>query len=140
LKFVRYQERRFAMERVRLPLVALLDVILFLLLYFIIAGTLAAPEGELQSALRTDRAGQGRGADLIPQIVMVDYLAGKPRFRIGERIAEDKEGLAGVLSQLPKESGVVVRVAGDAPVEAAVTAMQACRDAGFTKISYVAPK
>jgi biopolymer transport protein ExbD len=140
LNFGKREERKFTLERVRLPLVPLLDVILFLLLYFIIAGTIAAPEGELESALKTDRAGSGRGSDLQPQIVMVDYPGGKPRFRIGERAMADKASLTSVLVQLPKESGVVIKASGDATVEAAVTALQACRDAGFSKVSYVASK
>jgi hypothetical protein len=48
-----------------------------------------------------------------------------------------REALTGVLRQLPKEAGVVVRVRGDAPVAAAAAAQQACKDAGFTRISYV---
>ncbi len=140
MKFTRPESRGFSLEKVRLPLVALLDVILFLLLYFIIAGTLAAPEAELPSSLRTDRKGSGRGSDLQPQILMVESRAGAVRFRIGERAMDTKPALVTVLGQLPKESGIVVRVAGEAPVEAAAAALQACRDAGFIKISYVASR
>jgi biopolymer transport protein ExbD len=140
MKFQKYRTRRFALEGVRLPLIALVDVVLFLLLYFIIAGTLTPPEGELASSLRTDRGGTGRSSDLLPQILMVDYPAGRARFRIGERVMEDKASLVGLLAQLPKEGGIVLKVAGEAPVESAATALQACRDAGFVNISYVATR
>jgi biopolymer transport protein ExbD len=140
VNFRRYQKRGFTLEKVRLPLVALLDVILFLLLYFIIAGTIAAPEAELPSSLKTDRQGSGRGSDLQPQILLVDNPGGKIRFRIGERATDSKPALVSVLGQLPKESGIVVKVAGEAPVDAAAAALQACRDAGFLKISYVATR
>ena len=36
-----------------------------------------------------------------------------------------------------KEGGVFVRVSGAAPVSAAAEALQACRDAGFQRVSYV---
>jgi biopolymer transport protein ExbD len=140
VNYGRRENRKFSPERVRLPLVALLDVILFLLLYFIVAGSLAPPEGEQPSSLKTDRAAASKGADLQPQILLVDTAAGAVRFRIGERILGDKQSLITILARLPKESGIVVRVADAAPVEAASTALQACMDAGFSKVSYVAPK
>jgi biopolymer transport protein ExbD len=140
MKFQRYQTRRFALEGVRLPLIALVDVVLFLLLYFIIAGTLTPPEGELASSLKTDRGGTSRASDLLPQILLVEQAGGRARFRIGERVMEDKAGLVALLTQLPKEGGIVLKVAGEAPVEWAATALQACRDAGFVNVSYVASR
>lgn len=140
MKFTRSQDRRFSIERVRLPLVPLIDVIMFLLIYFVMAGTLAAEESQLPSSLRTDKQGAGKGSDLSPQIVFVEAAAGAARFRIGERVMNDKAALAGVLRQLPKANGVVVKVTGGVPVEAAAAALQACKDAGFTKVSYVPSK
>jgi biopolymer transport protein ExbD len=140
VKFTKAQDRKFSIERVRLPLVALIDVILFLLIYFVMAGTLAAEESQLPSSLRTDRQAAGKGSDLSPQIVFVEWIAGATRFRIGERVMNDKAALAGVLLQLPKDSGVVVKVTGAVSVEGAASALQACRDAGFSKVSYVPAK
>jgi biopolymer transport protein ExbD len=137
VRFGRPQERRFALEKVRLPLVALIDVILFLLIYFVMAGTLAPEESQLASALKTDKQGAGRGSDLTPQIVYVDGKGGVAQFRIGERTMPDRAALAVILKQLPKENGVIVKVAGDVPVAAAAAALQACKDAGFQKVSYV---
>ena len=70
-------------------------------------------------------------------ILEVKLDGGKPTFRLGQRVLTDRVGLREVLDQLPKGGGVVVRVAGDVPVEAAATAIQACKDAGFVKVSYV---
>jgi biopolymer transport protein ExbD len=140
MKFGRAQERRFAIEKVRLPLVALIDVVLFLLLYFVMAGTLAPEEMELPSALRTDRQGAGPGADLQPQILYVESSGGRTRYRLGERAVADRPALESLLKQLPRETGVTVRVAPDVEVQAAATALQACRNAGFEKVSYVAQK
>jgi biopolymer transport protein ExbD len=140
MRFSRRQERRFAIERVRLPLIALIDVVLFLLLYFVMAGTLAPEEMELPSALKTERQAAGPGADLQPQVLFVESRGGQVRFRVGERAVSDRAGLEAVLRQLPKATGVTLKVAPDVQVQSAVLALQACIDAGFERVSYVAPK
>lgn len=123
-----------------LPLVALLDVIFFMLLYFMAAGTLATPDAELQSAIATDRKGAGRGTDLQSQILYVESASGVVRYRLASRAMKDKAETVNVLGKLPKEPGIVVKVADDVPVSAAAAALQACRDAGFSRVSYVAGK
>lgn len=136
MKFLRREDRRFYPEKVRLPLVALIDVVFFLLIYFVTAGTLAGEEAQLPSALRTES--QGRGSDLSPQVLFVEPGApGRARFRIGERTMDTREALTAVLRQLPRENGVIVRVSSGVTVEAAAAALQATRDAGFQKVSYV---
>lgn len=129
--------KRTELDIPRLPLVALIDVVLFLLIYFIMVGNLAPVEQNLETTLKTDRKAAGDANNLIPQIVSVDATDGKASFQIGERVIGDKATLTTVLSGLNKEAGVVVRVAGRAPVWAAAAAVQACKDAGFTKVSYV---
>lgn len=123
-----------------LPLVALLDVIFFMLLYFMAAGTLAAPDAELQSAIATDKKGAGRGTDLQSQILYVESAGGAVRYRLADRAMKDKKEAAAILGKLPKEPGIVVKVSDEVPVSAAAAALQACRDAGFTRVSYVAGK
>jgi biopolymer transport protein ExbD len=122
----------------RLPLIALIDVVLFLLLYFMLAGSLSPVESNLATALRTQGGGASR--DLPPQVVSVSGAGGKSTYRIGDRILGTRDELAEVLARLPKQAGVVVRVAGDAPVAAAAAAIQAAKDAGFVKVSYVPAK
>lgn len=122
----------------RLSLMALIDVVLFLLLYFMVAGTLSPPDGELSSALRSENAGQGGARDLSPQIVTVDPDAsGQAVFRLGPRTFTDRTTLTDVIRSLPKEGGIFVKVSGRVPVEAGASALQACKDAGFTRITYV---
>ncbi|MBX3377482.1 MAG: biopolymer transporter ExbD [Phycisphaeraceae bacterium] len=138
MKFLRREDRRFYPEKVRLPLVALIDVVFFLLIYFVTAGTLAGEEAQLPSALRTESQGRGRGSDLAPQVLYVEPGApGKARFRIGERTMDSRDALTVVLRQLPRENGVIVRVSSGITVESAAAALQATRDAGFQKVSYV---
>lgn len=121
----------------RLTLVALIDVCLFLLLYFMTASSFSGPEAELASGLKTDKPAAGAALDLPPLILEVRLEEGRPAFRLGERVSKDRDSLRSLLAQLPREGGVVVRVAGDVPVAAAATAIQSCKDAGFVKVSYV---
>ena len=137
MKFIRREDRRFEIEKVRLPLIALIDVVLFLLLYFMIAGTMAGEESLLASSLRTDKPGKGHGSDLQSQILFVEQTGDAARFRLGDRSVQDRPGLAVLLKQLPKDSGIIVKVAPQVRVEAAAAALQACKDAGFQKVSYV---
>jgi hypothetical protein len=47
-----------------------------------------------------------------------------------------RDAVVEVLRALPKEPGVVVRVSDAVPVADAAGALQACRDAGFTRVAY----
>lgn len=136
---MRLNQRRARLNpaSIRLPLIALIDVILFILLYFMLAGTLAPEEADLATALRAEKSQSRSAADLLPQTIHVENAGGAPRFRLGERVLADRAALAGVLRQLPRELGLVIKVNGDVPVSAAAAAVQACKDAGFTKVSYV---
>ena len=122
---------------IRLPLIALIDVVLFVLLYFIIAGTFGGTESDLAAALAGDRVGAGSGNRLSAQVLNVEPDGALVRFRIGARVAKDRNELTAVVAQLPKEPGINVRVANDVPVSAAAMALQVVHDAGFTRISYV---
>lgn len=133
---MRFKRSRGQTEAIpRLPITAFLDVVLFLLFYFLLAGNLADIEAELPSGLKTER--QSGRSDLSPQVVHVRSDGGRPAFQIGERVLGDRASLAAILTQLPKDQGVFVKVAGSASVEAAAAALQACRDAGFSKVNYV---
>ncbi|MCC6661190.1 MAG: biopolymer transporter ExbD [Phycisphaerales bacterium] len=129
--------KRLDPASIRLPLIALIDVILFILLYFMLAGTLANEEADLATALHAEKAQAAAAADLLPQTVNVEAVGGVVQYRMGERVLPDRAALTAVLRQLPHEMGVVIKVRGDVPVAAAAAAVQASKDAGFTKVSYV---
>jgi hypothetical protein len=82
----------------------------------------------------------GQAGNLQPQVVTVGVQNDKPLFRLGDRVFSDRASLESVLRQLPKEDGVFIKVPGEAPVWAATMALQAARDAGFIKVSYVPAK
>jgi len=133
MRFTRSRQRLLTFPR--LPITAFLDVVLFLLLYFLLAGNLAELEAELPSGLQTERL--TTRSDMAPQVVHVRSENGVPSFTIGERVVADRVSLAAVLRLLPKEQGVFVKVSGRASIESAAAALQACRDAGFSKVNYV---
>lgn len=138
MKFIRAQRENAIM---RLPLVALIDVILFLLIYFMIAGSFAGNEGQLSTTVSAGRSGGGgSGATLAVQVLRVQVEGDSVLFRIGNNATKDRASLTELLKRLPKEVGMVVKVDDNAPVEGAAAAIQACKDAGFTKVTYVAGK
>jgi len=124
----------------RLPLIALIDVVLFLLFYFMIAGSLAPEESSLASTLGTDAKRKSAAGDLQPQILNVVVRESKIVFQIGDRAFDTEAGLRAMLAQLPREAGVVIKVANEVPVASAAIALQSCKDVGFSKVTYVAGK
>lgn len=131
------RRRHREMSLIRLPLVALIDVVLFMLMYFVMAGTLSGSEATLASALGADRGGAGTGQKLAAQIIDVIPDGDRTVFRIGGRALADRAALADVVSRLPTAPGIIVRVSDRAPVSAAAAALQIARDAGFRRVSYV---
>lgn len=137
MHLARGRSARFELEAVRLPLIALIDVVLFLLFYFVISYSPTSEERELGTALATVGAPAPAGdASARPQVIRVGWLDGRPAFRVGEEVLTENVALTHVLRTLPQEAGMVVMAAADAPVEATAAAVQAGKDAGFQKISY----
>lgn len=120
-----------------LPMTSMIDVVFLLLIFFMVTTNFAEPERELPAALATQGTG-GPAPTLEPQVVRVEAGPnGAAVFRIGVHTTGSRDGLTAVLATLPKEPGVIVRVADTAPVWAAAAAMQAVVDAGFEKRTYV---
>lgn len=119
-----------------LPLISLIDVIFLLLIYFIVTSDFSLQERRLPSAVQTEGGGV-RSARLQPQIVEITTDGEGVRFTIGQVVARDQGSLTDILRRLPREPGVAVRSSPEAPVSAVAAALQAARDAGFEKRSYV---
>lgn len=135
MRLTRREGSRFELEKARLPLVAFIDVVLFLLLYFVLAGNLAAEEQILSTTLG---ASQGRSQSLLQsQMLIIEVQNGQVVYRIGERVMPDRQSLASVLRQLPHDAGIIVRPSPEVPVEATAAAVQEAKDAGFDRISYL---
>lgn len=123
-------------RQVRLPLTPMIDVFFLLLVYFVVSSTIAQPEDDLSAALRQESA-EASASDLQPQYVEVVRSEAGAAFTVGARTLRTQEELRQILSELPKEAGVFLKVNDDAPVWAAAAALQACHDAGYEKLTYV---
>jgi biopolymer transport protein ExbD len=119
----------------------MIDVTFLLLLYFLVTTVLAMPEDRLSPSLRSSaETSAGPDSDFQPQIVEVRQLEGATAYRLGTEVFRDRQALTDALEPLPKQSGLFVKVFDDVPVAAAAAAIQAGRDAGFERLTYVAAK
>jgi len=137
MRFQRDSERRDRERAARLPMTTMIDIVFLLLIYFLVTATLTPSESQLSSALQAEQQASGALADLQPQVIRVELVDGVPAFRLGARVLRSKEELTSILEKLPTEGGVFIRVANDVPVSAPAAAIQAAKDAGFRKVSYV---
>lgn len=124
-------------DRGKLPLTSLIDVVFLLLIFFLVTASSTPRESDLASTLQSEQAGGGRAADLQPQIISVVMLDGSPTYTLGQRRITTQRELTTVLAQLPKEGGVFLKVAPEPPIWFTTAGIQACKDAGFTKVTYV---
>ena len=132
------KRKRLDPAQLRLPLVALIDVVLFLLMYFMVAGTLGAEEKEIAAALTVDKGGAQRSA-MLPTILTLAREGPENLlvFRLGERSFTSQAALSEFLTSLPKDAGMVIKASNNTTVADIAAAMQAGRGAGFTRLSFV---
>ena len=125
-------------ERLSINLTSMIDVTFLLLVYFLVSTVLARPEDLLTSSIQTrDADSAGAEIDFQPQIIEVIRLDGAPMYRLAGRTFVDASSLVDVLSDLPRDIGIFVRVHRDVPVGFALAAVQSTRDAGFEQVTYV---
>ncbi|MEN0021217.1 MAG: biopolymer transporter ExbD [Planctomycetota bacterium] len=121
-----------------LPLTTMVDVVFLLLVYFMVVSSLTPREAELAAALEAQQEPTSSAADFQPQVVTVDVDdAGGFVLSLGARQTADSEELRSWLAVLPKEAGVFIEVKNRASVAAAAAALQAAKDAGFRRVTYV---
>ncbi len=115
----------------------MIDVTFLLLIYFLVTTVLTPPEDELNPALQVQE-GAGESTDeLEPQIVEVIKRGNDEIYIIGSQAIASRVALSEVLSKLPHEPGLIVKVNGTTSVAFALAAIQEARNAGFEKVTYV---
>lgn len=119
-----------------LELTSMIDVIFLLLIYFILTSTYQLPESQLSPALQTDTS-SAASQDLTPQVIVVGVHEGRPGFLLGSRIIRAKKPLTEALRELPLQQGLIIRASDAVTAKWASDALQAARDAGFSKVTYV---
>lgn len=132
----RSRSRRRAARLGALPLTSMIDVVFLLLIFFLVTADFAQQEHKLPSALQTEGGGV-RSSDLQPQIVRISLDDGEPVYTIGQVRSSDRVSLEAVLRQLPRDAGVAIKADPDVPIQSIATALQAARNAGFSRRSYV---
>ena len=118
---------------------SMIDVVFLLLIFFLVTTTFVRPERELpaQIKVQADESSQSK-TPLEPAVVDVRMVGGQPRFYLGAVEAPSARELLPRLRLFEDPSlGAFVRVADDVPYEAAAQAMGACREAGFSGVSYL---
>lgn len=119
-----------------LPLTSMIDVVFLLLVFFLVTANFAQKESKLPAALQTEGGGV-RSSDLQPQIIQISVMNGQSIYMIGQVECSDRSSLESVLQQLPRDAGVAIKAEPDVPVQAIATALQAARNSGFSRRSYV---
>lgn len=119
-----------------LPLTSMIDVVFLLLVFFLVTANFAQKESKLPAALQTEGGGV-RSSDLQPQIIQISVMNGQLIYMIGQVQCTSRASLESVLQQLPRDAGVAIKAEPDVPVQAVATALQAARNSGFTRRSYV---
>lgn len=130
------RKRNSAALHVRpLSLVALIDVVLFILIYFLMVGTIDAEEGTLSSVIKPAVVAAQAGNSK-PLVVRVVIAGNVPAFVVGSRTITDANELSDILARAGSQRGVTIRVSNQVTVDAAAAAIQAARDAGCSAIGY----
>jgi biopolymer transport protein ExbD len=122
---------------IRLGLTPLIDVIFLLLIFFLITSSTERDESSLDASLRAEQKGDGATSDLQPQVVSAILRDGVPAFQLGSRTTTDRAELLRWLDPLPKDSGVFVKASSRLTVDTAAELLQAVRDAGFDRVTYL---
>lgn len=137
MKLARRHHGLAGLARGMLPMTPMIDVVFLLLIFFMVTVSATRPESDLATTLSPQSEQQGAAADFQPQIVSVERNGDMVFYRLGSHQLSTRTELARLLRELPRDSGVVVKVSNNVPVEAAAGAVQTCKDAGFTRVSYV---
>jgi biopolymer transport protein ExbD len=122
-----------------LPMTSMIDVVFLLLIFFMTTTSVVKTERELDSGIQVQKQSTSKKvSDWEPAIVDVVPAGGTFVFRVGGREVVTPDELIEVLRPFPnKGDGAFVRVHDDVPFDLPAAAIQACKTAGFTAVSYV---
>jgi biopolymer transport protein ExbD len=138
---MRLTSRRQSREtKLELSMTPMIDVVFLLLIFFMLTAAYLRPELHLQSAIQVkEKSASTAASDLEPAIVeVVRSESGGGLFQVGARQIHSQEELTRVLQQFPnKLEGAFVRVHDNVPFRWAAAAVQACKSADFTSVSYI---
>jgi len=129
--------KRRRINSTALNLSSMIDVTFLLLVYFIVTTVFTPPEDLLSPALKVEEGTSSQREEFEPQIVIVSIQGANPAYLIGEQVLRNREQFVTVISKLPREPGIIIRVEDTVPVGFAIAAIQESRNAGFERVTYV---
>ncbi len=131
--------QRTKSNKIELSMTSMIDVVFLLLIFFLVTTTFIAPERQLKTNVKTQQENANPSSvDLEPAIIDVIVIGGVPSYRLGAIETNDIDELEEVLSSFEnKIDGAFIRAANDVPFEMPVRAINACKQAGFTIVTYV---
>ncbi|MEO8493811.1 MAG: biopolymer transporter ExbD [Planctomycetota bacterium] len=125
-------------KKVTLAMTSMIDVVFLLLIFFMTTAAFVKTERDLDSTIKVNEKSAAQASDLEPAIVEIVPGGSGFVYRIGSRELTSAGELTNVLRAFPnKLDGAFVRVSNGAPFRMAAAAIQACKDADFTAVSYV---
>ena len=128
-------------QKIELSMTSMIDVVFLLLIFFMTTASFVKTERELDTNIKNQDSASSAASDLEPAIVEIVNSGGRFVFRVGGREVAAAAELTDILRQFPsKLDGAYVKVSDDAPFEMAAAAIQSCKDADFTIVTYVPPK
>ena len=123
---------------ITLDLTSMIDVVFLLLIFFLLNVSFQLTERDLDAAIQ-DQSRSGKRNQFEPVIVEFERRGDRHVYKLGAAPIDDAAMLTRTLRQFPnKIDGAFVRVTDDAPFAMVAAAVQACHDAGFLAVSYVA--
>ncbi len=130
-------KNRHSINKTALNLSSMIDVTFLLLVYFIVTTVFTPPESSLSPALKLEEGVPSQEQDFEPQIVNVQLQNGIPVYLLGGQVMFSRNDFTSVISKLPIDPGLIIRVHDDVPVGFAITAVQEARNVGFERVTYV---
>jgi len=128
-------------EKIELSMTSMIDVVFLLLIFFMTTASFVKTERQLDSNIKNQDSASASASDLEPAIVEIVKRGDRFVFRVGALEMNDATELTNILRQFPsKLDGAYVKVNDDAPFRMVAAAIQSCKDAEFTTVTYVPPK
>ena len=139
MKLSSHKLRKRSLE---LNMTSMIDVVFLLLIFFMVTASFVKTERNLDSGIKVNKQSTATANSFLePAVVEIapgQGGAGGYVYKLGGREFTSQESLANVLRQFDNKSdGAFVKVPPGAPYRMPVAAVQACRSAGFTSVSYV---
>ena len=126
-------------NKIELSMTSMIDVVFLLLIFFLVTTTFVTPERQLKSNIKVqNQSAASRPSDLDPAIIDVVQINGKSVYKIGAITTNDLDELQETLNAFQnKFDGAFVRVSDDVEFGKAALAINVCKQAGFSLVSYV---